>query len=220
MQILFCNAFCILAPGWITKNPVNAEKATIKNIVSCPRQLESKMLRPLERSLPFNERKDEYRGRGVGAGTPYPAAQTPYNHASYPLNNQTNGKRHLPHNRTMFSVSNHSIRYYRDIKTNRATPKKKNATEIHLDYQDFLRQRGLRPRDKNPPESLKVRRKYTTLGSDNFDGSDKSDVSDEPFNLARRKSYLLFSMVIIPVYNIRCAGRGRHTTSIISIKNR
>jgi len=48
--------------------------------------------------------------------------------------------------------------------------------ELLLDYQDFLRQRGLRLWDKDAPEALKVRKKYK---SDQSDRSDKSDVSDK-----------------------------------------
>ena len=42
--------------------------------------------------------------------------------------------------------------------------------ELLLDYEDFLRQRGLRIWPKDSPEALAVRRKYL---------SDKSDLSDE-----------------------------------------
>ncbi len=47
--------------------------------------------------------------------------------------------------------------------------------ELLLDYEDFLRQRGLRIWGKNSPEALVVRRRYQ---SDRSDGSDKSDPSD------------------------------------------
>jgi four helix bundle suffix protein len=43
--------------------------------------------------------------------------------------------------------------------------------ELLLDYEDFLRQRGLRQWDKNDPEALAVRRRYSS------DQSDKSDLS-------------------------------------------
>jgi four helix bundle suffix protein len=46
--------------------------------------------------------------------------------------------------------------------------------ELLLDYEDFLRQRGLRIWDKNSPEALVVRRKYQ---------SDRSDTSD-PYGVA------------------------------------
>jgi restriction system protein len=49
--------------------------------------------------------------------------------------------------------------------------------ELLLDYEDFLRQRGLRIWDKNSPEALAVRQRYQ---SDKSDGSDASD----PYRLA------------------------------------
>ena len=47
--------------------------------------------------------------------------------------------------------------------------------ELLLDYEDFLRQHGLRLWPKDSPEALAVRRKYK---SDESDRSDRSDVSD------------------------------------------
>lgn len=44
--------------------------------------------------------------------------------------------------------------------------------EILLDYQDFLRQRGLRLWSKDSPEALAVRRKHSSYGSDMPDTSD------------------------------------------------
>jgi four helix bundle suffix protein len=44
--------------------------------------------------------------------------------------------------------------------------------ELLLDYEDFLRQRGLRIWNKNSPEALAVRRKYQ---SDKSDESDRAD---------------------------------------------
>ena len=55
--------------------------------------------------------------------------------------------------------------------------------ELLLDYEDFLRQRGLRIWDKNSPEALAVRRKYQSDRSDKSDASDSSGRSD-PYNLA------------------------------------
>jgi len=52
--------------------------------------------------------------------------------------------------------------------------------ELLLDYEDFLRQRGLRIWDKNSPESLTVRKLYQSDKSDRSDGSDKSD----PYSVA------------------------------------
>jgi restriction system protein len=48
--------------------------------------------------------------------------------------------------------------------------------ELLLDYEDFLRQRGLGIWAKDSPEALAARRKYRV------DGSDKSDASD-PYGL-------------------------------------
>ena len=53
--------------------------------------------------------------------------------------------------------------------------------ELLLDYQDFLRQRGLRLWDKDSPEARAVRMKYR---SDKSDQSDRSDASD-PYGIAR-----------------------------------
>ncbi len=47
--------------------------------------------------------------------------------------------------------------------------------ELLLDYEDFLRQRGLRIWAKDSPEAMAVRKKYQSDGSD---GSDRSD----PYN--------------------------------------
>lgn len=51
--------------------------------------------------------------------------------------------------------------------------------ELLLDYEDFLRQRGMRIWDKNAPEALEVRKRYL---SDKSDRSDKSDSSD-PYSI-------------------------------------
>lgn len=47
--------------------------------------------------------------------------------------------------------------------------------ELLLDYQDFLRQRGLRLWDKDSPEALAVRGRYLSDPSDKSDKSDRSD---------------------------------------------
>ena len=47
--------------------------------------------------------------------------------------------------------------------------------ELLLDYQDFLRQRGLRLWQKDSPEALAVRTKYQGSPSDKADGLDGSD---------------------------------------------
>jgi four helix bundle suffix protein len=45
--------------------------------------------------------------------------------------------------------------------------------ELLLDYEDFLRQRGLRVWEKNSPEALSVRKRYLPDKSDPSDESDK-----------------------------------------------
>jgi four helix bundle suffix protein len=52
--------------------------------------------------------------------------------------------------------------------------------ELLLDYEDFLRQRGLRLWGKDSPEALEVRKKYQL---DKPDASDRSDVSD-PYKIS------------------------------------
>jgi four helix bundle suffix protein len=67
--------------------------------------------------------------------------------------------------------------------------------ELRLDYEDFLRQRGLPIWHKDSPQALAVRRKYQTINlsdlsdmSDLSDLSDRSDLSDlsdrsDPYNI-------------------------------------
>ena len=50
--------------------------------------------------------------------------------------------------------------------------------ELLLDYEDFLRQRGLRLWPKESPEALAVRKKYLSDQSDRSDALDRSDRSD------------------------------------------
>ena len=50
--------------------------------------------------------------------------------------------------------------------------------ELLLDYEDFLRQRGLRIWPKDSPEALAVRGKYRSDKSDESDQSDPSDRSE------------------------------------------
>jgi len=52
--------------------------------------------------------------------------------------------------------------------------------ELLLDFEDFLRQRGLRVWDKDSPEALAVRGRHRTLRPASSDWSDKSDRSDPP----------------------------------------
>jgi four helix bundle suffix protein len=47
--------------------------------------------------------------------------------------------------------------------------------ELLLDYENFLRQRGLRIWAKDSPDALAVRKKYSSDPSDSSDASDKSD---------------------------------------------
>lgn len=54
--------------------------------------------------------------------------------------------------------------------------------ELLLDYEDFLRQRGLPLWNKDSPEALEIRKKYQSDKSDRSDRSDKSDLSD-PYNI-------------------------------------
>ena len=55
--------------------------------------------------------------------------------------------------------------------------------ELLLDYEDFLRQRGMRIWDKNSPDALLVRNSYKSGGSDKSGRSDGSDTSD-PYRVA------------------------------------
>ena len=55
--------------------------------------------------------------------------------------------------------------------------------ELLLDYEDYLRQRGLRLWPKDSPEALEVRGKYRSDRSDLSDRSDRSDRSD-PYSIA------------------------------------
>lgn len=50
--------------------------------------------------------------------------------------------------------------------------------ELLLDYEDFLRQRGLRIWDKDAPEARRVRDRYQSDMSDKSDRSDRSDKED------------------------------------------
>ena len=61
---------------------------------------------------------------------------------------------------------------------------KSSQEELLLDYEDFLRQRGLRCWDKDSPEALAVRNRFR------FDRSDKSDRSDlsDPYGIAAASS--------------------------------
>jgi four helix bundle suffix protein len=54
--------------------------------------------------------------------------------------------------------------------------------ELLLDYEDFLRQRGLRLWSKDSPETMAVRGKYRSDASDMSDRSDPSEKSD-PYSI-------------------------------------
>jgi len=54
--------------------------------------------------------------------------------------------------------------------------------ELLLDYEDFLRQRGLRLWSKDSPEAMAVRGKYRSDASDRSDLSDQSDKPD-PYSI-------------------------------------
>jgi len=54
--------------------------------------------------------------------------------------------------------------------------------ELLLDYEDFLRQRGLRLWSKDSPEAMAVRGKYRSDASDMSDRSDPSEKSD-PYSI-------------------------------------
>jgi restriction system protein len=66
--------------------------------------------------------------------------------------------------------------------------------ELLLDYEDFLRQRGLRIWAKDSPEAMAVRKRYQS------DGSDKSDRSD-PYGISRATAEVAANTLIY------CSGR-------------
>lgn len=72
---------------------------------------------------------------------------------------------------------------------------KASQEELLLDFEDFLRQRGLRQWGKNDPEALAVRRRYLEFPKEWFEKSDLSDrldLSDEerldPYGVANATS--------------------------------
>jgi len=67
--------------------------------------------------------------------------------------------------------------------------------ELMLDYQDFLRQRGLRLWHKDSPEALVVRKKYLSDQSAASDMSDKSDGSD-PYGIAKASPEVAANTII------------------------
>jgi restriction system protein len=52
---------------------------------------------------------------------------------------------------------------------------KASLEELLLDFEDFLRQRGMRIWDKNSPEAVAVRKRYLSDKSDTSDTSDRTD---------------------------------------------
>jgi restriction system protein len=52
---------------------------------------------------------------------------------------------------------------------------KASLEELLLDYEDFLRQRGLQLWDKDSPQAMEVRNRYKSDQSDRSDRSDQSD---------------------------------------------
>ncbi len=61
--------------------------------------------------------------------------------------------------------------------------------ELLIDYQDFLRQRGMRIWPKDSPDAMKVRRRYS---SDKSDGSDESD----PYGIASAEPEVAANTII------------------------
>ncbi len=57
---------------------------------------------------------------------------------------------------------------------------KASLEELLLDFEDFLRQRGLRLWHKDSPEALAVRNRFRSDRSDGSDRSGKNDWSDDP----------------------------------------
>jgi four helix bundle suffix protein len=67
--------------------------------------------------------------------------------------------------------------------------------ELMLDYQDFLRQRGLCLWHKDSPEALEVRKKYLSDQSAASDMSGKSDGSD-PYGIAKASPEVAANTII------------------------
>ena len=67
--------------------------------------------------------------------------------------------------------------------------------ELLLDYQDFLRQRGLRLWNKDSPEAMQVRNKYHAGKTAKSDQSDKSAASD-PYFISRAAEEVAANTII------------------------
>ena len=63
--------------------------------------------------------------------------------------------------------------------------------ELLLDYEDFIRQRGLRLWPKDSPEALRVRQSYQSDASDLSDMSDPETAANTLICLINQASYLL-----------------------------
>ena len=63
--------------------------------------------------------------------------------------------------------------------------------ELLLDYEDFLRQRGLRLWAKESPEAMAVRNLYRSDQSDRSDGSDRSERSDMKLQFEANQQFQL-----------------------------
>jgi four helix bundle suffix protein len=70
--------------------------------------------------------------------------------------------------------------------------------ELLLDYEDFLRQRGLKQWHKDAPEALKVRQAYLSDKSDSSDSSDKSEESAkaDPYGIASASAEVAANTII------------------------
>jgi restriction system protein len=70
--------------------------------------------------------------------------------------------------------------------------------ELLLDYEDFLRQRGLRLWHKNSPEALAVRKKHLSDKSDGSDRSERADGSDksDPYSISTATSEVAANTLI------------------------
>lgn len=66
---------------------------------------------------------------------------------------------------------------------------KASLEELLLDFEDFLRQKGLPTWDKDSPEALKVRKRYRSFPEEWFFGSDLSDKSDRSDKKGRVDPY-------------------------------
>jgi len=73
--------------------------------------------------------------------------------------------------------------------------------ELLLDYEDFLRQRGLRQWDKNSPEALEVRNKYKKLQFHLSDESGKSEWKpNDPYGIATASAEVAANILICLIH--------------------